>query len=287
MLSSNGAHRTEFQVRKTGKHFPVKFLIIGWFFFIGSIALLSGCRNVVRVPVTPEDIQKAFEASQEGDLAFGRKDYYAALIKYLEAARLNPNTEVIYNKLGISYSQLKYYAQAIDSFSHSIELDRKYSYSYNNLGSVYFAQGNMKKAEKYFRKAISLKNDEASFHMNMGSVLLERKKQEKAMAEWRKALAIDPKIFSRSSAVSLMGNSSSSMERRYLVARLLASAGKVDPAIESLKQAITEGFSDIDQIRKEQDFDPIRNDKRFVDFIANVNLLIKLKSKVGLPEDTK
>jgi tetratricopeptide (TPR) repeat protein len=269
------------------KHPPGRLLTAGLLLLFGSIVVLSGCRKVVRVTVSQEDVRKAFEISREGDTAFSRKDYYAALIKYLEAARLNPNTEIIYNKLGIAYSQLKYYEQAIDSFSHSIELNRKYSYSYNNLGSVYFAQGNLKKAQKYFKKAISLESDEASFHMNMGSVLLERKKREKAMAEWRKALAIDPKILTGSSSVSLVGNTSSTMERRYFMARLLASSGRVDPAIENLKLAITEGFSDIDKIRKEPDFDPIRNDKRFVDFMANANLLMKLRSKVGLPEDTK
>jgi tetratricopeptide (TPR) repeat protein len=274
-------------VRIPRAHPPTKFLIVGLLFLFGWIVVLSGCRKVVRVPVTPEDIQKAFEISQEGDLAFGRKDYYASLIKYLESARLNPNSEVIYNKLGIAYSQLKYYEQAIDSFLHSIALNRKYPYSYNNLGSVYFAQGNMKKSEKYFKKAIGLKNDEAAFHMNMGSVLLERKKREKAMAEWRKALALDPAILTGSSSVSLIGTRASTMERRYFMARLLASSGRVDLAIENLKQAIAEGFTDIDRIRKEPDFDPIRNDKRFVEFIANADMLIKLRSKVGLPEGVK
>ena len=71
------------------------------------------------------------------------------------------------------------------------------------------------------------------------------------------------------------------------MARLLAYSGEVELAIESLKQAITEGFSDIDLISKEPDFDSIRKDKRFIDFVENMGLLIKLRSKVGLPEDSK
>jgi tetratricopeptide (TPR) repeat protein len=263
-----------------------KTLIAGLLILAACIAF-SGCRKTVKVTVTPDDVQRASTASLEGDVAFGRKDHYAALIKYLESARLNPNTELIYNKLGIAYSQLKYYEQAIDAFLRSIEINRKYAYSYNNLGSVYFAQKSLKKAEKYFKKALSLKNDEASFHMNMGSLHLERKQREKAMAEWRKGLALDPNILTKSSSVSLAGASSSSMERRYFIARLLASSGEVELAIESLKQAITEGFSDIDLIRKEPDFDRIRKDERFADFVENIGVLIKLRSKVGLPEDAK
>jgi tetratricopeptide (TPR) repeat protein len=267
--------------RKRPRHKTLGLLLL-----TGCIAF-SGCHKTVKITVAQEDVQRATVASQEGDIAFNRKDHYAALIKYLESARLNPNNELIYNKLGIAYSQLKYYEQDIDAFMRSIEINRKYAYSYNNLGSVYFAQRSLKKAEKYFKKALSLKNDEASFHMNMGSLHLERKRRDKAMAEWRKGLALDPNILTKSSSVSLIGASSTSMERRYMVARLLASSGDVELAIESLKQAITEGFSNIDLIRKEPDFDRIRNDKRFADFVENAGVLIKLRSKVGLPEDSK
>jgi tetratricopeptide (TPR) repeat protein len=272
---------------RTNENLPRHKTLIAGLLFLACCIVSSGCHKTVKITLTPEDVQRASASSQEGDIAFGRKDHYAALIKYLESARLNPNNELIYNKLGIAYSQLKYYEQAIDAFLRSIEINRKYSYSYNNLGSVYFAQKSLKRAEKYFKKALTLKNDEASFHMNMGSLHLERKRRDKAMAEWRKGLALDPNILTKSSSVSLVGASSSSMERRYFMARLLASSGEVEMAIESLKQAITEGFSDIDLIRKEPDFDRIRNDKRFVDFVENAGLLIKLRSKVGLPEDTR
>ena len=215
-----------------------------------------------------------------------RKDFYAALIKYLESTRLNPNNEYVCNRLGIAYSQLKYYEEASNAFLRSIELNPKYPYSYNNLGSVYFAQKNLKKAEKYFKKAISLKHDEASFHMNMGSLHLEKKRPDKAMEEWRKGLALDPNVL-KNSSISLIGASSSTAERRYFMARLMASSGEVEMAIDGLKQAILEGFDNIDAIRKEPDFDRIRDDKRFVEFMENAALLIKLRSKVGLPEDAK
>jgi tetratricopeptide (TPR) repeat protein len=272
-------------VRKPRRYSRLKILEIALIFF-AVFSLLSGCRKAVRVQVTPEDILKATTASEEGDVAFSRKDYYAALIKYLESSQFNPNNEYLYNRLGIAYSQLKYYPEASSAFTRSIELNPKYPFSYNNLGSVYFAQKNLKKAEKYFKKAISLKPDEASFHMNMGSLYLERKKYEKGMAEWRKGLALNPNVL-RSNSVSLMGASSSTAERRYFMARLMASSGEVDLAIDNLKQAITEGFNDIELIQKEADFDRIRNDKRFVEFMENAGVLIKLRSKVGLPEDSK
>lgn len=269
-------------MRIKNQHSRLKTTTVAFILFAGCL-LLSGCRKDIRVDIPPEAIVKANAASQEGDIAFSKKDFYAALIKYLESTQLNPNNEYVCNRLGIAYSQLKYYGEASNAFMRSIELNPKYPYSYNNLGSVYFAQKNLKKAEKYFKKAISLKHDEASFHMNMGSLHLEKKRPDKAMEEWRKGLALDPNVL-KNSAVSMIGASSSTAERRYFMARLLASSGDVEMAIESLKQAITEGFDNIDSIRKEPDFDRVRDDQRFVDFMENAVLLIKLRSKVGLPE---
>ncbi|MBN1567722.1 MAG: hypothetical protein JXA73_07730 [Acidobacteria bacterium] len=214
--------------------------------------------------------------ANEGDIAFDRKDIYAALIKYLEAARLNRYSEYLYNRPGIAYSQLKFYTEAS-------QLNPKYPYPYNNQGTVLFEQQFYKRAEKQFKKVIALKANEASFHMNLGSLYLERKKYDKAMAEWRKSLALDANIFSRRSAASLSSSSGSVKERNYYLARLFALTGNVDVAIDNLKLAITNGFTDLDAIARDREFDPVRNDERFIEFLKNAELLIKLQSDVGLP----
>lgn len=246
----------------------------------------AGCApKIVRVPVTEEDRMRSEEAMKEGDISFARKDYYAALIKYLEAGRLNPNNGFFFNRIGIAYSQLHYYREAGEAFRRSIALDPKYSHSVNNLGSVYFALKDLKKAEKYFKKAIHMKSDEASFHMNLGSLYFERKKYEKAMTEWRKGLALDPDILSKRSSIGMIGASSPSKERSYFMARLQASSGNVLAAIESLQQAYAEGFTDVAAIENQPDFDPIRKDERFIEFVNNLKVLIRLRSAGGAAAD--
>ncbi len=240
--------------------------------------LLTGCpQTVVRVPITPEAIIHANEAAREGDLAFARRDFYAALIKYLEASRSNPNSEYIFNKLGITYSQLKYYTEASAAFQRSIGLNSKYPYSYNNLGSVFFAMNDLKKAEKYFKKAISMNGKVASFHVNLGTLYFERKKYDRGMAEWRKGIALDPAVLNRGEGISLAAGSSrgTSMEKSFLMARLYASMGDAQHAVENLQQAVNAGFTDLELIRKEPDFDPIRQDQRFVAFMKTAALLNK------------
>jgi tetratricopeptide (TPR) repeat protein len=274
-------------VRKWGL-FRQRQILLAILLFMLACTFSASCRSkIVRVPVPEEDVIKANQIAQEGDIAFGSKDYYAALIKYLEAARLNPYNEYLLNRLGLAYSQLKFFNEAGEAFRRAIDLNPKFPYAFNNLGSVYFAQQNLGEAEKYFKTSIHLKGDEASFYMNLGSLYLERKKPQKAMAAWRKALTIDPYIFSKSSAVSLAsGGRSSPMEKSYFVARLYASEGNVEFAINSLKLAFTQGFSDIEAIDTQPDFNPIRKDARFIEFMKNLSLLIKLRSKVGLQGDT-
>jgi tetratricopeptide (TPR) repeat protein len=274
-------------VRKSGLFRQRKILSLVLLTILSGV-LSVGCRpKIVRVPVPEKDVLRANAIAQEADSAFGHKDYYAALIKYLEALRLNPYNEYILNRLGLAYSQLKFFNEAGEAFKRAIDLNPKLPYAYNNLGSVYFAQQNLGKAEKYFKKAIHMDRDEASFHMNLGALYLEKKKPKKALEEWRRALAIDPDAFSKSSAVSLpSGGRSSPKERSYFFARVYASEGDVEAAINSLKLAFTQGFSDIEAIETQPDFNPIRKDERFVEFMKNLSLLIKLRSNVGLPGDT-
>ena len=239
---------------------------------------MLGCpTKLVQVRIQAEDIIRANEAAKEADLAFVRKDHYAALIKYLKTARYNPNSEYIYNKLGISYSQLRYYPEAVAAFQRSIALNSKYPYSYNNLGSVYFALDDKRKAERSFKKAISLNPNVASFHVNLGTLYFEKKQFAKGKEEWRQGLGIDPTILSKTEGISLVaaGTKSSPSEKNYYMARLFASMGDAAQAVHSLQQALNAGFTNIEAIRKEPDFDPIRQDEQFREFMRTATLLGK------------
>jgi len=238
----------------------------------------AGCRSaVVRVPVSAEDLKRAEIAMNEGDVALARREHYPALIKYLLASTLNPNSPMIFSKLGIAYSRLRFYPDAIEAFNRSIALDSKYSYAYNNLGAVFFADGDKKKAESLFRKAISIKPEEASFHVNLGTLLIEKKKYDKGLQELRKGLALDPDILKRTAGDSLVASSTqmTSPERNYSMARLYASMGNAERALENLQMALTHGFTDLQAVRKEKDFDPIRNDEKFVAFMKYAAQIIR------------
>jgi len=241
------------------------------------LGTVAGCRPaVIRVPVTPEDIARSNAIALEGDVAFARRDFYASLIKYLEAGRLNPNNHVVYNKMGIAYSRLGFFTESFAAFTRSIGLNPKYPYSYNNIGSVYFATNNKKKAEQYFKKAISLKDDDASFHINLGTLYFERNQFEKGIQEWRKGLSLDPGILKKSEGGLVAAISQkNSPEKSYFMARFYASTGNTERAVESLQQALKDGFTDLKALLTEHDFDPIRKQEKFIEFMKYAIQLLK------------
>ena len=257
---------------------PRTRLVIAVFPLLLAAIVPVACRPpVVRLPVPAEKILSANEAARDADIAFARRDFYAALIKYLEATRSNPNSEYIYNKLGITYSQLQYYPEATSAFERAIELNPKYAYPYNNLGSVYFANSDKNKAERFFKKAISLNPNVASFHVNLGTLYFEKRKMDRGMEEWRKGMAIDGAILGKTEGISLVaaGSKRSSTDKSYFMARLFASMGDAERAVDNLQQALNAGFTNIDAIKKEPDFDQIRENQKFQSFMRSAALLTR------------
>jgi hypothetical protein len=66
-----------------------------------------------------------------------------------------------------------------------------------------------------------------------------------------------------------------SSEKSYFMARLYASMGDAVHAVESLQLALNAGFTDIAAINTEKDFDPIRKDERFLEFMRTATLLTR------------
>jgi tetratricopeptide (TPR) repeat protein len=243
-----------------------------------AFLLFAGCApRAVVVKVSDADALQANEAARDADVAFLRRDYYTALIKYLQSTRLNPNNDYVMNKLGVTYTQLRYYPEASDAFKRAIAIDPKFAHPYNNLGSIYFAQENYKMAERLFKKAISINPKGATFHLNLGRLYLEKRKKEKGVAELRKAVSLDPMVLERQGNITIaaVANRSSSSDTSYSMARIYGSIGDAARAVESLQQALNEGYTNIAAIEKEPDFDPIRSNELFMAFMKTASLMLK------------
>jgi tetratricopeptide (TPR) repeat protein len=114
----------------------------------------------------------------------------------LEGARRTDNARLeawCRNGLGIVYSDLGRYQEAVTEYRRAIELDPKYAAPHNGLGNVYGDLGRYQEAVTEYRRAIELDPKYATPHNGLGNVYGDLGRHEEAIAAYQRAIELDPK----------------------------------------------------------------------------------------------
>ena len=82
--------------------------------------------------------------------------------------------------------------QAIEAYSHAIELKSGYAHAYNNRGVAYTNKGEFDKAIVNYTKAIDLKPDFASAYNNRGATYAAKGDYDRAIEDFNKAIDLNP-----------------------------------------------------------------------------------------------
>jgi len=86
-----------------------------------------------------------------------------------ETIRTNPDgAEALYYDLGVAYSILGLYQEAIEAYLQAIRIKSDDAKSYYNLGLTYALLGRWEEAIGAYLQAISIKPDSALAHYNLG-----------------------------------------------------------------------------------------------------------------------
>lgn len=234
----------------------------------------SGIKRIPKVKVAPDKVVQSYRLVAEGDKLLAERKDHLALLKYLEAADLNPYHEVIFNKLAITYSKLLQYPQARKAVERAIGLEPKYAFAHNTLGIVELAEQDPKGATRAFNTAIDLKPNVASFYVNLGHTYMERHKFEEARGVYRKALEIDPKVFTDTDTMELSfpEDRKPDPERPYQMAVFFADAGDKAACMHYLSKAFAAGFSDGKRVADEEAFEKFRQDEDFIHLLDSYGL---------------
>ncbi len=220
---------------------------------------------------------------ERADIFMVRKQYNDALEYYSRAIKTYPaspqnNAKVagLRNKMGICYQQQLEFRKAHKAFEGAIRLDRNLAPAWNNLGTCYYLEHQPKKAIKYYRHAIKLDPDAASFHMNLGTAYFERKKYKPAIKEYRTAIQLDPEILTRTSRQGIAVETRYADARFYFyMAKIYASFGNPEEAVNYLRRAMEEGFTKRKQILEDPDILKISKDPAFITLMKNPPVAIK------------
>ena len=215
-------------------------------------------------PLTPE---------ARGDVYMARKMYREAIESYEQAPQ---DSAIVWNKLGIAYHQMTQLEAAMKRYRHAIRLDAKYPEAINNLGTIYYAQKRYSKATGCYKRALKLAPAAASIYSNLGTAYFGEKKYKQAWEAYNTAFQLDPEVFEHRNTYGVLLQERTVEERarfHYYLAKIYASKGQNDRALQYIRKALEEGFVDRKKLLQDPEFASMRDLPEFKE-------LLKLEPRV-------
>ena len=207
-------------------------------------------------------------AEQIGDSFMAHQRYQAAIEAYKRAPKDNADA---WNKMGIAYQLMFNLTDAMHCYRTAYKLSPKNSNVLNNLGTVYDAMKQYHNAEKMYRKALKVDSQSALIRKNLGTNLVAQHKYDKGWAEYVTALKMDPQIFDHNSRPRVE-NPASISDRgamNYYMAKGCVRAGQPERAVEYLRLAINEGFTNPKKIIADNEFAGLHNLPAFQELMSS------------------
>jgi len=211
------------------------------------------------------DRLKVAEAAElKGDLARIHEEFADAVVFYKAALHATPENAKLHNKLGITYLQLGNHNSARKAFSQAIKRDPYFANALNNLGAVDCLEKKYNPAIKYLKQALALDETNASAHLNMAEAWAGLGQMDRAMTEYARALELNADILSGSPDGVLIRVSTPEQKGRvdYMIAMAYARRGNYEGALEYLRRARDEHFSELAKVYETRIFEPLWNDPR-------------------------
>jgi Tfp pilus assembly protein PilF len=172
--------------------------------------------------------------------------------------------------MGIAYQMLFNLQDAIRCYEESLKLDSKNANVLNNLGTVYDSQKEYKAAVRMYHKALKIEPKSALVLKNLGTDLLAQRQYKKGWEAYKTALAIDPEIFDHNNGPRV--ENPSSVQNRgamnYYMAKGCVRAGENDRAIQYLRMALNEGFTNPKKIEADVEFAGLLGTPAFMQLMA-------------------
>jgi tetratricopeptide (TPR) repeat protein len=242
---------------------------------IAILALLAGLPTYSVAAPDPDQgktmsAMTVAELEKAGDQARAEKDYQQAMEYFRAAIRKDPKNAVLYNKLGMAELKGGNPSRARRDFQKSAKLNPQYAYALNNIGAVDLSQKKAGSAIKYFKKALALQETTATFHVNLGAAWLAQNKVERALAEYMRALELDPEVLNSSSRAGVSAQMTTPEERArysYMLAKIYARRGDVENCLRCLRKAKEDGYRDLANVYKDEEFASLRQDTRLSEVV--------------------
>ncbi len=122
-----------------------------------------------------------------------KPENYEKLIKRLEQALVyQPRSPFINNEMGVLFTYLKKYDQALNQFNIALEISPTWALPYNNIGSVYYSKYQIDTSIEWFQKCIELNPEFSEVYSNLYYSFMDKGDFKNAEKSVRKLLSFYP-----------------------------------------------------------------------------------------------
>ena len=167
----------------------------------------------------------------------------AEAVPYLESLTKSAaaSAQVLYN-LGICYSELGQYDEAIIRLKRAVQLDPRNAHAWVGIGNAYHRMRKPEQALEAFERAVAANPDDGYTQRNLGGMLIVFDRLDEAVVHLRKALALlpdDPQvIYGLAHALEQVGTDAADEEADALYKRFIGEHGN-SPMVPEAEEART------------------------------------------------
>lgn len=126
-------------------------------------------------------------------LAYSRLERYDDAIDLLKKAiAMNPQEADVHFQLALIYIKQRKYSAAINSLKEAVRIDPFHVEAYANLGLAYQKEGCAPEAIRVLEKAVHMKQGSAAVSRNLGDAYYSAGKHKEALEAYREAARLNP-----------------------------------------------------------------------------------------------
>lgn len=219
-----------------------------------------------------------------GHLLVREERFNEAIAAYERGVLFNWKTAELYLNLGQTFLYTNRAERAKNAFSNAIERDGNHAGAHAALGDVYREEGEFERAMESYRRAIKLDSGLAAGYGGLADVFHEMRETDKAIALYHRTVELNPTdgiSYGRLAGLYRKQGDQDKYERAYETAQQLVPStsyynqaclesirGNVTGAVQLLRRGLHLREIRPEWVRRDPDFDFIREDPRFVGLLS-------------------
>lgn len=182
------------------------------------------------------------EAHTNISVMLGKRKQFKESIHHIEEAiKVVPDYGPAHLSLGICFTDLGRYQEALAKFKEALKLDKNLAVDANyNFGVVYTKLGDPENAIKHYKEAILVNPKSALPNLNLGMIYSKHKKYREAIQPLRTAIRVSPKMARE--AHFKLGVALMRLKRYQEAVTPLKEAAQITPNNETVRDFLAEGL---------------------------------------------